>query len=206
MPARGPEVPLPEWARAWLADVVASDPVEMVVWRSDDFLRFAAALFRNPQALEPYGPEQAERMLTNLHIKLALTLRDENAPLDLCLDAVVATDSLYRHWYNRIPEYTHSGEYFWDSVCYMYTYGEELSEREQAIEDAIFRTLTTILALVNPRCQAGALHGFNHLKDDRCHLVIDNYIARCNDPELVAYARLFDSTRGYGSSRNRWKP
>jgi hypothetical protein len=66
----------------------------------------------------------------------------------------------------------------------------------QAVRDAIFKCLTAIIHLPIRHCQASALHGFNHLKDDRCHLVIDNFIARCTDPELIAYARVCRSYRG----------
>jgi hypothetical protein len=190
MPTDEPEVPLPDWTDAWLTELMEGDPTDIVVWRHDDFLRFAAALFRNPSALRRFPPKLVEQLLTDLHISFALALRDDDTPLDLCLDAVVAAYALFRHWYNHVAEYSHSGDFFWDSVCQMYEYGERLSPRQQAIKDAIFRTLTAIIKLDNPYCQVSALHGFNHLKDDRCHLVIDNFLARCTDPGLAAYARL----------------
>lgn len=170
------------------------------------------ALFTEPQILTQYTSKvhdeiyedviQAELILHLLTEEFKHMLKILNIPLDLRIKAVDSTYQLFSKWYMQLgqdldKDWNQSCHMFWDVVCFSYHNKEnEKTDEQKAINDAIFKVLCQILRLPNKQIQISALHGLNHLKDERAKLVIDNFIRLTKDKELTKWAKYYKTFKG----------
>ena len=72
---------------------------------------------------------------------------------------------LFRHFFAVEPVET-SGHMWWDALCYDWECGNRKRERggdDLDLQNIMFETLSSILALDSEFCQGAALHGLSHL-------------------------------------------
>jgi hypothetical protein len=115
-------------------------------------------------------------------------LCEQSVPLDLKIKVIKLSRKLFSEWMVKHPENAMSGFMFWDSVCCQ---DEVVKSWDRSVKDEVFNSLIDILKIDNYTCQLSALHGFNHLKDDRCQLVIDNFLKENKDKELATAAEAY---------------
>jgi hypothetical protein len=72
---------------------------------------------------------------------------------------------------------------FWDILI------SGIDAQDQPLRHATFEALSEQLQSDNEWVQASALHGFSHLRDQRCRKVINVFLKTCSDPSLADYAR-----------------
>jgi hypothetical protein len=68
---------------------------------------------------------------------------------------------------------------WWDGICYDYHCNNRVRERggeDSKMQDVMFETLSAILLLDAPHCQAAALHGLGHLHHPRTQALVDQYL------------------------------
>jgi hypothetical protein len=159
-------------------------------------LRYCHALFHDVSPLYELGAEAAELVLRSIVMGLSSELHREQLPLAVRLAVIEAAYYLFCGWYTNVQEYSYSCHFFWDSICYRYGYTPVHTSDQQAIQDALFQCIAGIIRIDNRQCQASALHGFNHLGDDRCQPIIDQFLRTCDDPRLAAYAGVCRAYRG----------
>ena len=74
-----------------------------------------------------------------------------------------------------------SVQMWWDSLCYEWHCGNRNRQRggdDLSMQDVMFETLTTLLALDSEICQDAALHGLGHLHHHGTEELIQSYMAQ----------------------------
>jgi hypothetical protein len=68
---------------------------------------------------------------------------------------------------------------WWDSLCYDWHCGNRKRERggeHLQLQEVIFQTLASVLAIDSQICQAAALHGLGHLHHPQTTELIERYL------------------------------
>lgn len=143
---------------------------------------------RSSELPERYSKDKLEQGLwfmmggSSLDFSLCELLRDDQLEIELKEQLIESMYFLYeRLYYNDTLDGT-SCYMWWDSFCYAYSVPgsrDPVNNKEhRRIQDAMFRTLVSILGLDSDICQGAALHGLNHLKHPDTERVIKDFIGK----------------------------
>ena len=169
----------------WITAILEDRADVLASISSTQYLENAVKLFDDPEILKKYRFENVEIILGEISQELHLQIFNDRIPVSLRLRCIHAAFNLFDKWYSNYAGYSHSCDHFWD-IYYNY---DQLAA-QPLIQEAIFDTLHKILNIRNSECQGSALHGFNHLRDDRCKPLIDEFIRECTDHDLLDVAKI----------------
>ena len=85
--------------------------------------------------------------------------------------------------FETLDDYSSALDMWWEVML------NGIRKDAMATRNAVFESLSAQLGSGSDRCDASALHGFNHLRDRRCHTPINAWLRHCKDEELREYAR-----------------
>jgi hypothetical protein len=170
--------PTTEKRNPWYWDTEAA-------YTPDLILSYYVKLFRQPQFLrDRFSKPQLEQgfwaiQSDNLNCSVSRLISDSDLPFEgreKCIEAMV---DLFRNLFLTEPLDT-SVQMWWDSLCYDWHCGNRKRERggeDQRLQDVIFQTLASILAIDSVVCQGTALHGLGHLHHPKTENLIQSFIA-----------------------------
>ena len=147
-------------------------------------------ILSNLDILNEFNSEENHFVISWLVNHLSDDLVEEYVSHDLKLDTIKKCYDFFNLWVTKHPENAIDGYMFWDVVVRPFACTRDLSPEFKQIEEAIFNCLTDILKIDNYTCQISALHGFNHLKDDRCKPIIEEFIKNTDDTDLKNMAEM----------------
>lgn len=163
-----------------------------------DFFTHSIVLFNNASILSGYAlpiiKDFIESIVSQYRVVVIWNFgRDTyRVPLEIKVELIDSIFFLFRDYFSSFKKRTEPLTFifmFWDGLFYdTFHDKDKLSQEMKIIEDRIFSCLCKILTLDSELCQYSALHGFNHLRDDRCKSIIDEFIAGCKDKELIEFA------------------
>jgi hypothetical protein len=141
-------------------------------------------LFREPSFLrERFSKAQLEQgfwaiQSCNLSCSVSQLIWDINLPLATREECIKSMLDLFKRLFAAEPLET-SVQMWWDSLCYDWHCGNRKRERggeDAAMQDVMFHTLSSLLALDSPVCQGAALHGLGHLHHPGTEELVHQYL------------------------------
>jgi len=186
------EVPLESEKRdPWYWDAPVTFDPELVCLH---YLR----LFNEPQfLLQRFSRAQLEQGVwaiesPTLECSVAEVISIKNLPFLLRERCVRSMFHLFERLFAIEPLET-SAHMWWDCLCYDWHCGNRnrlLGGEDLLMQDVMFETLSSILALDSEFCQRAALHGLGHLHHPATEQLIQQYLNRhpSLDQELREYA------------------
>jgi len=146
--------------------------------------QYYVRLFRSPHFLsEQYSKAQLEQgfwaiQSCNLTCSASELIRDTSLPFAAREECVRSMLDLFNHLFAVEPLET-SVQMWWDSLCYDWHCGNRNRERggeDASMQDVMFQTLSSLLALDSPICQGAALHGLGHLHHPGTEQLVRQYL------------------------------
>jgi hypothetical protein len=159
---------------AYVPDLICSYYVKL--FRQPQFLR---ARFSKAQLEQAFWAIQSR----NLDCSVPRIIWDPVLPFAAREECVRTMADLFRTLFASEPLET-SVQMWWDSLCYDWHCGNRNRERggeDEQMQDVIFHTLTSILAIDSHICQGAALHGLGHLHHPETENLIQRFIAEHPD-------------------------
>jgi hypothetical protein len=159
----------------WNADVTF-DP--------ETVCRYYVRLFRDPSfLLERFSKLQLEQgfwaiQSCLLSCSVSEVIWDTNLPFAEREECVRSMFDLFRRLF-AVESLETSVQMWWDSLCYDWHCGNRSRERggeDAAMQDVMFQTLSSLLALDSPICQGAALHGLGHLHHPGTEELVHQYL------------------------------
>lgn len=182
--------------REWLLDVHAKEVLPVMPDEESEYLRFAAAAFNRPSVFDdPSVGSFADEVILSIATETSLILIESDVALTLRVAFLESCGALFEARFSALKPlslreaYTHICFLFWDALLSYVGPSTPLRDDLRILRETVFQCLSQLLAMDNLECQRSALHGFNHLQDDRCRSLIDAFMSRCEDAELKAYAQ-----------------
>lgn len=157
-----------------------------VAFNSRKVCQYYSRLFREPKfLLEMFSKDQLEQGFwaiqgPNLGCSASKVIWDRTLPLDLREEIVRSMFYLFRDLFFAEPLYD-SVSMWWDSLCYGWHCGNRKRERggeDMTMQDVMFETLSSILAIPSEICQGAAIHGLSHLHHPKTESLISRYLDR----------------------------
>ena len=156
---------------AYVPEIICSYYVRL--FQQPQFLR---ARFSKPQLEQAFWAIPAD----NLDCSAARIMWDSDLPFAGREECVKTMADLFRNLFATEPLET-SVQMWWDALCYDWECGNRKRERggeDEQMQDVIFQTLTSILAIDSDICQGAALHGLGHLHHPETENLIQRFIAQ----------------------------
>jgi hypothetical protein len=141
-------------------------------------------LFRQPSfLLERFSKAQLEQgfwaiQSPNLNCSVSWLVWNTDLPFAAREECVRSMLDLFSGLFATEPLVT-SAEMWWDSLCYDWHCGNRNRQRggeDLSMQDVMFQTLSSILALDPAFCQGAALHGLGHLHHPGTDELVQRYI------------------------------
>jgi hypothetical protein len=157
-----------------------------VAYVPDLVCSYYVKLFRQPQFLRArYSKAQLEQAFWaiqshNLDCSAPRIIWKPDLPFEAREECVKTMAELFRILFATEPLET-SVQMWWDSLCYDWHCGNRKRERggeDERMQDVIFETLTSILAIDSDICHGAALHGLGHLHHPETENLIQRFIAQ----------------------------
>ena len=160
--------------------------------------RYYVRLFREPTSLlERFSKAQLEQgfwaiQSCNLSCSVSQVIWDTNLPFAVREECVRSMFDLFRSLFAAESLET-SVQMWWDSLCYDWHCGNRRRERggeDAAMQEVMFQTLSSLLALDSAICQRAALHGLGHLHHPGTEELVQQYLSQraSLSKEWVGYA------------------
>ena len=155
-----------------------------VLYLPDLICGYYLRLFQQPQfLLERFSKLQIEEgfwaiQVDNLDCSASRIIWHPELPFAAREECVRTMADLFRNFFATEP-LDSSVQMWWDSLCYDWHCGYRKRERggeDEQMQDVIFQTLSTILAINSDICQGAALHGLGHLHHPETVDLIQRYI------------------------------
>jgi hypothetical protein len=159
---------------AYVPDLICSYYVKL--FQQPQFLR---GRFSKPQLEQAFWAIQS----CNLECSASQIIWNSDLPFAAREECVRTMADLFRNFFAAEPLDT-SGQMWWDSLCYDWHCGNRKRERggeDERMQDVMFQTLTSILALDSDFCHGAALHGLGHLHHPETENLIQRFIAEHPD-------------------------
>jgi hypothetical protein len=158
-------------------------------WNSDvtfvaqQFCSYYIRVFREPESLfARFSKVQVEEgfwgMISGTDWSLPQLLFERDIPFSEREECVRAMFDLFKRFF-AINPLDSSCHMWWDGICYAWHSENRVRDRggeDLRMQDVMFQTLSAILYLDAPHCQAAALHGLGHLHHPETESLIQKYI------------------------------
>ena len=155
-----------------------------VTFDSDRIRGYYVRLFHGPKfLLEQFSKEQLEQgfwaiQSCNLSCSVSELIWDTGLTFAAREECVRSMLDLFTQLFTAEPLET-SVQMWWDSLCYDWHCGNRKRERggeDAAMQDVMFQTLSSLLAVDSDICQGAALHGLGHLHHPGTEQVVQRYL------------------------------
>jgi len=143
----------------------------------------ALAVLDSPETILLLSPKRREQLAWNLPWMFTEIPSNRGFADSQRVAFVRKSPAFLTKVFETLDDYSSALDMWWEIIL------SGVKAHESATLGAIHESLTAQLGSGNVRCDASALHGFNHLRDPRCRSPINAWLKRCEDDDMRAYAR-----------------